>query len=277
MKKLISVLLAVMLIFAVSSCATFNSEPTIVGIWKLADSEVERYWTFTADGYYVNEGISEGYDDCEFGLYEADGTTVDLGWSKWDYELPSSRTLILNGEKYTKFSRPMNNSAKIAGTWEGSFSNLGFSSDGLFMSMGTNNRHAKYSIENGKLIVDGKEYEYLIVNNKLFIKNFKYINESSYACFKRKTEGGKNSTSKSFLTGNGPWYYYNTGSSDQLSGTLYNFMPTGNVNCSPVINGVAQEAQKYSYEFDNWCEIRISNGTRLTFAIIDDTAFGFSF
>lgn len=268
------VLFLFIFMFATLTNVFAASAPSIVGTWEFTGEEgYKEIYSFTQDGYFVNEIHSEDWDDYYFGEYTFDGKEVDLGYTSYDVVL-EKKALTLDDMTFKRTAnKAANNTSRIAGVWENDYYTIGFTRDGLAISMGYYANIDHYKTDNGTILIDGEESEYIIIGNNLYIDGFDFIDEYYPVKFTRKTSTGTNTFNKSVLTQNSVWTF---GSSDiyDPATTELSFTSGGKYTGKRTFSSGVTSSLSGTYTIEG-SEIRLSSGDFVAIAIIDDIPIGY--
>lgn len=166
----------------------------------------------------------------------------------------------------------------IKGVWEiqgeGMYSGtqVAFSNKGFAITNGSMN-FGNYNIEEETLYIDGSSYDYWFEDGMLYIADKGFLGEYETVALKRISSSGNDTSSFEKLTSR-QWEYSTVG--DPESGNIYNFKSNGTYTDDYHYKSSFSPQKNGTFSYSDHI-IRLSTGTELTFAIIDDFAFGFSF
>lgn len=267
------IIIPMLLILTLVSCATMTGEPTVVGQWTRKDAEGTVNYFFTEDGYCLAEYKCDDYSEYEFGEYTIDGNVISGSIGTFPFEFVE-KGLTLNGVFYKRASRKaVNNSDKLAGVWTNDDYSLGIASDGLIISQGRYMNCNSWNAENNRITASDKTSDYIIINNNLYIENFRFLGSKEIIKLERKSSSGDDKSTLSTLCTKGPWFYQVLGRSD-VTGTLYDFSLNGTFLAFEIENGRQVSSFSGTFTFEN-NRIKLSNGNSLIFGYIDETPFGY--
>lgn len=290
MKKAFVLIIAVLLVvFALSSCATSSSgTPTVVGGWKYVGEDYTEILWFTDTGRYVCEYIEDDYTDIDIYDYEyvqdieVDETnpSMDLyidGYYERDFFIEGN-ILHLDGYDYKRFTKTAkDNSSKIKGTWKCDLFKMAFISNGTFICDGYYKNNGIYRIEDERLLLNSNyDLDYLIINNTLYLEDAFDVSYSYYLKFERTSSAGVNSSNLSFVINYSPWTYV---SDDGDYAYIYAIYQNGRYNAvrQSYLTG-STESYSGTYIFDNiYIYLSGDLNRTLTIAYVDDVLFGYSY
>lgn len=273
MKKFALSLITLLSLIALISCATTPLEDGIVGVWKASNSDSYKY--LAKDGTYIFEDIDEEGSHYDFGKYETNGTKIfgDFGESSIAYY---EGMLIIDGKTYERVGSRMKNLSEFPlGVYKNGEDSLGISKDGLIVLKGKQNNFGTWKIDGDKLVINGKSYDYIIINKNLFIKEcYSFFGTWEVVKFEKQTYGGISTTSVEKLCEK-PLFFKEI-EDEGLNGAMFSFRSNGTYSSYKVVDGVQYEGQetKGTYTFDNG-KIKLNNGRTHVFVCIDDVNFGY--
>ena len=291
MRRSVLLVLSLILLILLASCATQADPSDIRGIWKAKDGSEEYLFYFTSDGYYAQEFCWEGM--ClysEIGTYALDmdesgeGVIATESYDFYCVREGSKLTIDFYGvervfTRTSKIAKNNTSASALKGVWSDGVNVTGFSSNGLAVTMGRSLGLQDYYVEitdYPAVVIDGYSYPYLIINNRLFIQDDNgFLGMYTCAAMDRQSSAGTEQTSREILVNVTLWPLTDT--SDGTAHFDYSFLSDGRYSMKyysdydPV--GYTSSGT-FTYYYGN--RIELSNDSDLAYAIIDGVPFMFS-
>lgn len=290
-KKIALILVSVVLLAVLASCASMGEAAGVTGVWKYEDEESLVFISLTPDGLGVYESY-EKYDGdkflsyVEFGPYTDDGEELELEWGDYTYILEGSK-LYMDGMEFKRTSRSAKNNTapeNLKGVWEDFNGGLIGISSGGFAISNPSYEISEFEADEQTITFDRQSYydsSYAIVNSKLYVVGDASILSDDYcAVFTRKTSGGSDTTSKANLVKGygsaGNWQLTDPYDDEYVfvyefkSGNTYSYFRYD------MYTNTIDDRRSGTFELDGH-EIYLSENTDLAFAIIDSQPFMFTY
>lgn len=279
MKKAAKFILISLLLSLLVSCATVGPT-TVVGKWTFNDANLQYNLLFTTTGTYAYETIDKtdiSKNDYLFGTYAFDNDRIyfDEQASGITYSI-SGKTLTFGGIEFTRTAyKVFDYSGNINGVWSinGESATIAFTSDGKAIAYDTElstSAFGTYLTSAGKILANGKNATYMIIDDALYISTWDFINSKTTTKYTRLTSGGNNKSANYLCELKDIPYERFDYKTERFIGTYYTFLK----DMTYTAFDTDQNTYSGTYSYDG-TKISTSSGNDLTFMVIDNIPFGF--
>ena len=272
-----------LLLFVSVSCVSVPSNDSVTGIWEYDDNSEKRVITLTSDGVYVYEEYSEDFlVYSQFGTYTDEENCLIIDSLFNEYSFDKNGNLVITLFDKTSTFRPVSrvvknntSTAKLKGVWKCDDGIVGITRS-FVISMSFHGNSGNYVINDDKFIIEGDEYPFVIINNKLYLDDtMGFFGEGGIFVLSRKSNEGTDKTDANMLVDGSPWHLVTPG--DDNYNYVYTFYSNGKYKLDYYNeSGTDKGNSKGSYSFSGHT-VSLSNDSDLAYAIIDVTPFMFTF